>query len=338
VTCGSLPILDGVTSSPTAAPAAAAVGDRASDARHGVFFGVAAYGLWGLFPLYWVLLEPAGAVEVLAHRIVWSLVVVLAILWLVGRRRGDASRPVLRAVLRDRWRLVLLIAAAVFISVNWGTYIWAVGNRHVVETSLGYFINPLFTVLAGVLVLGERLRPAQWAAVGLGAVAVLVLTIGHGRPPWIALTLACSFGTYGLIKKYVATGAVESLAVETTVLLAPALAYLVVLEASGAGTFFDHGAGHAALLATGGVVTAVPLLAFGAAANRIPLSVLGLLQYLAPVLQFAAGVLVFGEQMPAVRWFGFALVWVALAILTWDGLRAVARRGRAALVTPFEPT
>jgi len=303
--------------------------------RRGVLYGTAAYVLWGLFPLYWVLLKPAGAVEVLAHRIVWSLVAVLAVLWLVAWRR---AQPVLPAVLRDRRRLALLAMAAVFISVNWGTYIWGVTHGHVVETSLGYFINPLVTVLAGVLVLGERLRPWQWAAVGFGAVAVVVLTVGYGRPPWIALTLAFSFGTYGLIKKYVGTGAVESLAVETTVLLVPALAYLVVLEAGGGGTMFDHGAGHAALLATGGVVTAIPLLAFGAAANRVPLSLLGLLQYLAPVLQLAVGVLLFGEHMPAVRWFGFTLVWLALAVLTWDGLRAARRRGRAAAVEPCEPT
>lgn len=315
--------------------ATAALPAKSVDARDGVLFGVSAYVMWGLFPLYWVLLEPAGAVEVLAHRIVWSLVVVLAILWLAGRR-AHRGQPVLRAVLRDWRKLALLAAAAVVISVNWGTYIWGVTHGHVVETSLGYFINPLVTVLAGVLVLGERLRPAQWAAVGLGAVAVLVLTVGYGRPPWIALTLACSFGSYGLIKKYVATGAVESLAVETTLLLVPALGYLVALEASGAGTFADHGVGHTALLITGGLVTAVPLLAFGAAANRVPLSLLGLLQYLAPVLQFAIGVLVFGEHMPAARWFGFALVWAALSVLTWDGLRAARRRGRAAAVEPAE--
>ena len=321
-----------MSTSPTAVRAAGASVQRARDHRRGVLYGVAAYVMWGLFPLYWVLLAPAGAVEVLAHRIAWSVVAVLAILWLLGRRRGAAwGQPALRAVLRDRRRLVLLAAAAAVITVNWGTYIWGVSNGHVVETSLGYFINPLVTVLAGVLVLGERLRPAQWAAVGVGAVAVLVLTAGYGRLPWIALTLAFSFGTYGLIKKYVAAGAVESLAVETAVLLVPALGYLMLLEASGRGTFLDHGAGHAALLATGGVVTAVPLLAFGAAANRVPLSVLGLLQYLAPVLQFACGVLVFGEQMPAARWFGFALVWLALAVLSLDGLRAAHRRGRAAV-------
>lgn len=340
-----------MSTTPTAAEPVVVTGQYL-DSRRGVLYGVAAYGLWGLFPLYWVLLVPAGAVEVLAHRIVWSLVAVLAVLWLVPRvarlarsgrhraRSGAAARgqPALRALLRDRRRLALLALAAAVISVNWGVYIWGVNHGHVVETSLGYFINPLVTVLAGVLLLGERLRAGQWSAVGLGAVAVVVLTVGYGQPPWIALTLAFSFGGYGLIKKYVGVGAVESLAVETAVLFTPALGYLVVLELSGGGTFFDEGPSHAALLATGGIVTAVPLLAFGAAANRVPLSLLGLLQYLAPVLQFSCGVLVFGEQMPPVRWFGFAVVWVALAVLTVDGLRAARRRAAAAVLDPCEPT
>lgn len=287
--------------------------------RAGVLYGLSAYGAWGLFPLYWVLLAPAGAVEVLAHRIVWTLVVVVLLLWLIARHR---DRPVLPAsLLRDRRRVAMLALAATLLSANWGTYIWAVTHGHVVETSLGYFVNPLVSVLAGVLVLGERLPRARWVAVGLGAAAVVVLTVGYGRPPWIALTLAFSFGTYGLIKKFVAAGAVESLAVETTAVALPALAYLMVIEAAGSGTFLDNGAGHAVLLAAGGAITAAPLLAFGAAANRVPLSLLGLMQYLTPVLQFALGVLVFGERMPAVRWFGFALVWLALAVLVHGGLR-----------------
>jgi chloramphenicol-sensitive protein RarD len=316
--------------------------DAAAESRRGVLYGVTAYGCWGLFPLFWVLLEPAGAVEILANRIAWTLVVVLAVLWLVphvarlaGRPRPE-GRPMLRAVLRDRRRIALLALAAVIVSVNWGIYIWGVNNGHVVETSLGYFVNPLVTVLAGVLVLGERLRPLQWVAVALGTVAVVVLTVGYGQLPWIALTLAFSFGAYGLIKKYVGVGAVESLTVETAVLFTPALAYVVVLEVSGSGTLLSEGAGHTTLMATGGIVTAIPLLAFGAAANRVPLSLLGLMQYLAPVIQFACGVLVFHEHMSPLRWVGFAVVWAALAVLTWDGLRA-ARRSRAALA-PCEPT
>jgi len=314
--------------------AVAASEDRGREHRRGVLYGVTAYGLWGLFPLFWVLLEPAGAIEILAHRIAWSLVVVLAILWLLGRR-GGRGQPALRALLRDRRRLALLVAAAVVLTVNWGTFIWGVNSGHVVETSLGYFINPLVSVLAGVLVLGERLRRAQWVAVGLGAGAVLVLTVGYGRPPWIALVLAFSFGSYGLIRKYVATGAVESMAVETAVMAWPALGYLVVLEASGGGTFLDGGAGHAALLAAGGVVTTVPLLAFGAAATRVPLSLLGLMHYLTPVLQFACGILLFGEHMPPARWFGFALVWIALSVLTWDSLLPFLVSGKGRHNAPY---
>ncbi len=316
-----------------------------------MLYGIAAYGMWGLFPLFWVLLKPAGALEVLANRVVWSLGVVLAVLWLVPRvtgmlrRRADDGRPppargqpALRAVLRDRRKLGLLAVGAVVLSLNWVVFIWGVNNGHVVEVSLGYFINPLVTVMAGVLVLRERLRIAQWGAVGLGAVAVVVLTVGYGQPPWLALTLALTFGTYGLIKKYVGVGATESLVVETTVVVGPALAYLVALEVSGSGTLFSEGPGHTALLVTGGIITVGPLLAFGAAANRVPLSLLGLMQYLTPVLQFACGVIVFGEHMPAARWVGFAVVWAALAVLTWDGLRAGRRRAAASALAPCEPT
>ncbi|HEY0638466.1 MAG TPA: EamA family transporter RarD [Pseudonocardiaceae bacterium] len=314
---------------------APATGRTVDEYRRGLLYGVAAYGMWGLFPLFWVLLDPAGALETLAHRIIWSLVAVLAVLGVAGvvaTRRGR-RRPSVLAVVRNRRRLLLLGLAAAIITVNWGTYIWGVANGHVVETALGYFINPLVTVLAGVLVLRERLRRAQWLAVALGAVAVLVLTAGYGQPPWIALTLAVSFGGYGLIKKFAAVPAVESLAVETLWLVLPAAGFVVFLEATGRGTFTGYGAGHALLLVTGGLITAVPLLAFGAAANRIPLSVVGLLQYLAPVLQFLCGVLVFHEHMPPARWFGFALVWLALAALTWDGVRA-ARRPRPVPATP----
>ncbi|HEU5471694.1 MAG TPA: EamA family transporter RarD [Actinophytocola sp.] len=290
------------------------------DYRRGIVFGVVSYGLWGLFPLYWPLLRPAGDVEMLAHRMLWSLVFVAVVLTVSGRR-GRAGWRAVRAVVRDRRRLGLLAAAAVLITLNWGGYIYGVNNGHVVETALGYFIGPLVSVLVGVLLLGERLRGAQWVAVGLGAAAVVVLTAGYGRPPWIALTLAFSFGSYGLCKKLAATGAVESLAVETGITAAPALIYLIILESTGAGTFTGHGAGHVLLLIATGAVTAIPLLAFGAAATRIPLSLLGLLQYIAPVMQFLLGVLVLGEHMPPERWIGFTMVWLGLAILTWSGLR-----------------
>ncbi|HEV2784254.1 MAG TPA: EamA family transporter RarD [Actinophytocola sp.] len=286
----------------------------------GVLFGVASYGMWGLFPLYWPLLKPAGAVEILAHRMVWSLLFVLAVLWVVGRRRG-AGWAGLRSALTSRRRMGLLAMAAVLITVNWGAYIWGVNSGNVVETALGYFIGPLVSVVVGVVLLSERLRTGQWVAVGLGFAAVVVLTIGYGRPPWIALLLAFPFAIYGLLKKLAATGAVESLAIETGLTAVPALIYLGVLQGTGAGTFTGHGADHALLLAGGGVVTALPLLTFGAAATRIPLSMVGLLQYIAPVMQFLLGVLFYREQMPVERWIGFAMVWLGLVILGWDGAR-----------------
>lgn len=290
----------------------------------GLLNGFAAYGMWGLVPLFWPLMKPSGAVEILAHRMVWSLVVVGAVL-LVMRRWAWAGE-----LLRQPRKLGLVAIAATVITVNWGVYIWSVNSGHVVEASLGYFINPLVTIALGVLLLKERLRPVQWAAVGVCFAAVGVLTIGYGRPPWISLCLAFSFGTYGLVKKKVNLGGIESLAAETAIQFLPALAYLLWLGAKGEATFATEGAGHAALLAATGVVTALPLVCFGAAAIRVPLSTLGLLQYLAPVFQFLLGILYFHEAMPPERWAGFALVWVALSLLTFDALRA-ARRGARAL-------
>ncbi|MFJ8084998.1 EamA family transporter RarD [Streptomyces sp. NPDC096205] len=291
--------------------------------------------MWGLVPLFWPLLKPAGAVEILAHRMVWSLVLVAAVL-LVVRRWAWAGE-----LLRQPKRLGLIAIAAAVITVNWGVYIWAVNDGQVVEASLGYFINPLVTIAMGVLLLKERLRPVQWAAVGIGAAAVLVLTIGYGRPPWISLILAFSFATYGLVKKKVNLSGLESLAAETAIQFLPALAYLLWLSGQGGMTFGTEGAGHAALLASTGVVTALPLICFGAAAIRVPLSTLGLLQYLAPVFQFLCGIFYFHEAMPPERWAGFALVWLALTLLTWDALRtarwtARALRGAAAAVAAEE--
>jgi chloramphenicol-sensitive protein RarD len=297
--------------------------------RRGVVLGIVAYGMWGLFPLYWPLLRPAGTLEILAHRMVWSLVFLLGVLWWVGRRKGTGLAT-LRALLADRPRLLLLAGAAAIVTVNWGIYIYGVNTGHVVETALGYFIGPLVSVLIGVLLLKERLRGTQWIAVGLGGASVVVLTIGYGRLPWIALSLAVSFAIYGLIKKVAATGAIESLAVETGLMLLPALLFIGSLEITGPGTFVDLGIGHALLLAGAGVATALPLLAFGGAAVRIPLSMLGLLQYIAPVIQFAIGVLVYREAMPVERWIGFTLVWLALAVLSWDGIRRASSLRRPA--------
>ncbi|WP_458245146.1 EamA family transporter RarD [Streptomyces sp. MAI_2237] len=305
-------------------------GKSKSEQRIGLLNGFAAYGMWGLVPLFWPLLKPAGSVEILAHRMVWSLGFV-AVTLVVMRRWAWAGELV-----RQPRRLALITVAAAVITVNWGVYIWSVNNGHVVEASLGYFINPLVTIALGVLVLKERLRPVQWAAVGIGFAAVVVLTVGYGQPPWISLTLAFSFATYGFVKKKVGLGGIESLAAETAIQFLPALAYLLWLGSRGDSTFATEGPGHGALLAATGVVTALPLVCFGAAAIRVPLSTLGLLQYLAPVFQFLLGILYFHEAMPAERWAGFALVWLALCLLTadaWRAARRVARERGAAVPT-----
>jgi chloramphenicol-sensitive protein RarD len=293
---------------------------RTSPSRQGIALGAAAYLMWGLFPLYWPLLKPVGSLEILAHRVVWSLVVVVALLVPLRRLawvRGAEAR-----------RLWLLVLAAALVSFNWFLYIWAVNSGHVVETSLGYFINPLVSVLLGVLVLKEKLRRAQWLVLGGALAGVLVLAFDAGRPPWIALGLAPSFGLYGLVKKRAGIGAVESLSFETAVLFPLAFGFLVWLEVTGTASF-----GHAAwktnlLLVGAGVMTAIPLVAFGAAANRIPLSTLGLLQYFAPSLQFLCGVLVFHEAMSAGRWVGFACIWVSLAVFVLEGLLHARRTNR----------
>ncbi|MFD3822658.1 EamA family transporter RarD [Streptomyces sp. NPDC058625] len=295
----------------------------ANERRKGLLNGFAAYGMWGLVPLFWPLLTPAGAVEILAHRMVWSLLFVGAALLVVRRWAW------LGELLRQPRRLALITVAAAVITVNWGVYIWSVNSGHVVEASLGYFINPLVTIAIGVLLLKERLRPVQWTAVGVGFAAVLVLTIGYGRPPWISLCLAFSFAVYGLVKKKVNLGGIESLAAETAIQFLPALGYLLWLGSQGGSTFGTEGVGHAALLAATGIVTALPLVCFGAAAIRVPLSTMGLLQYLAPVFQFLLGILYFKEAMPPERWAGFALVWLALVLLTWDALHTARRSARA---------
>lgn len=294
----------------------------AGEGRAGLIYGFAAYAIWGLVPLFWPLLKPAGAGEILAHRMVWSLAMVGAVL-LVLRRWAWAGE-----LLRQPRKLGLVTIAASLITVNWGLYIWSVNSGHVVEASLGYFITPLVTILMGVLLLKERLRPMQWVAVGVSITAVLVLAIGYGQPPWISLVLAFSFATYGFVKKKVNIGGLESLAAETAIQFLPALGYLLWLGAQGESNFGPHGAGHASLLAATGLVTALPLVFFGAAAIRVPLSTLGLLQYLAPVFQFALGIVYFHEAMPPERWAGFGLVWLALALLTWHALHN-ARRTRA---------
>jgi chloramphenicol-sensitive protein RarD len=301
-----------------------------SEVARGTLQGAAAYAIWGVFPLYFHLLLPAGAVEVVVHRVVWSLVVCLVAVAVLRDTRW--VRPLLSA---PRSLLALTVAAA-FIAVNWGVYVYAVNSGHVVEAALGYFINPLVTVLFGVLLLNERLRALQWIAVALGLAAVVVLTVDYGRPPWMALVLAVSFATYGLMKNKVGVGlgALASLTSET-VLLAPfAIGVLLWLELAGQGTFGTEAPGHALLLLSTGLATAGPLLLFAAAARRVPLTTIGLLQFMTPVLQLLCGVLLLGERVPPSRWVGFAIVWLALALLSWDSLRTARRRSRTRAAEP----
>jgi chloramphenicol-sensitive protein RarD len=295
--------------------------------RLGAIAGFSAYALWGVFPLVFRLLEEVSAVEILFHRIGWSLVVVLAVL-AVQRRF-----PELGTLVRHRRSLRLLALAAVFISINWLTYIWAVNSGHVVDAALGYYVNPLITVALGVVVLQERLRRAQRIALGFGAASVVVLTVANGRVPWIALVLACSFATYGYLKKDAGAAALTSLAVETAVLAPVAVIGLAVFAGRGELSFTNGSVWRDLLLAGLGVVTAVPLLLFATAATRIPLSLLGLLQYVTPTMQLLCGVLLLGEDLPPERLVGFVLVWIALTVLATDAIRS-ERRSRRLAVEP----
>lgn len=285
--------------------------------RSGLFYGVGAYMWWGLFPGFFPLLLPAGALEILAHRYVWTavfLVVVLA----VARKLGE-----LRRLSRQTW--LLLAAASLLIGINWGTYIFAVSNGHVVDAALGYFVNPLVSVALGVLILRERIRRLQLVALVVAMAAVGLLTAQVGGVPVIALALATSFGLYGLVKKIVTADPPVSVAVESLLALPVAAGYLVALQLAGHAHFVGLGSGHTALMVLSGPVTAIPLLMFAAAAQRLPLITLGLLQYLNPGLQMVWGVLIDHEAMPPARWAGFALVWVALVLLTVDGLKRRAK-------------
>jgi len=292
--------------------------------ERGVLYGAAAYGLWGIFPLYFHILSPADAIEILIHRIFWTfLFCIIAWLWM-------RDLAWVRPLLRSPRRLALLSLAAVVIAANWGLYIYAVTSENVVESSLGYFINPLMLVLSGVFLLGEKLRRLQWIAVGLGALAVAIITFDYGRPPWLALGLAVTFTIYGFVKNRVGGGipALASMTTETVVLLPFSIAGLIWLEVSGRGTFTVDAPWHGLAMVGTGIVTPIPLILFAAAASRIPLTTVGLLQFLAPILQLIIGVVVLGESVPGVRWIGFGIVWIALVILTVDTMQ-VARRKRA---------
>ncbi|MCE7078877.1 EamA family transporter RarD [Streptomyces sp. ST2-7A] len=287
-------------------------------------YGLTAFGMWGLLPLYWALLASTGPAEVMAHRMLWSLPTSLLILAVVGRWAW------IPGLLRQPKRLGLVAVSAALISVNWYLFIWAVANDRVIEASLGYFINPLITIALGVLLLRERLRTAQWAAVGIGLLAVVVMGVAYGRVPWLSLVLSVTFALYGLVKKRTDLDGLEGFSADAALQFLPALGFVILLTARGESSFVAEGAGHTLLLIGSGLATALPLIFFGAAAVRVPLSTVGLMQYIAPSTMFLLGVLVFGEEMPPERWIGFVMVWTALTILTWDVLRQ-AGRSRAAL-------
>jgi chloramphenicol-sensitive protein RarD len=291
--------------------------------RTGLFFGIAAYGLWGLFPLYWPLLEPANAFEIVAHRALWTLVFCTVIL---------AFRKELKstlALIKNRRIALALLLATVLISINWLTYIWATNHSHVVESALGYYINPLIVIGFGTIAYREKLRRFQIYSVAVAAVGVLVLTIDYGHLPYIALTLAISWGCYGVVKKHLGLGSLESLAIETLIAGVPYLIYLLWLGNHGKGEFGHHPK-VTILLILAGVVTAIPLLFFNGAATRLPLSVTGLLQYINPTIQFMLGVFLRHEQMSAGRWVGFFIIWISLIFLATDLIKSSGSVNHAA--------
>ena len=283
--------------------------------KTGLLFGVTAYILWGLFPLYWPLLEPAGALEIVGHRAVWSLVFCVIALSIT-----KAIKPAIATMKRPRV-FIKLFAATALMSINWIVYIWATNNGHVVEASLGYYINPIIMIAIGIILLKEKMRKLQWASVSIAALGVLVLTIDYGRLPWVALALALSWGTYGFIKKQLGLGALEGLGIETAIAAPFYLAYLTWIGVEGSG-HFGSGIGLTLLLIGSGVVTAIPLLLFNGAGNRLPYTVIGLLQFITPTLQFSIGVWVRHEDMPTARWAGFLIIWLALVVLATDLVRS----------------
>lgn len=280
----------------------------------GIWFGAAAYAAWGLFPLYFKLIAHVPTMEVLSHRVIWSFLTLVA--FAAGRGRAAG-------IFRVSGRVYGLYAtAAALIGVNWFVYVWAVSSGFVVETSLGYFITPFVNVLLGVLVFGERLRRWQWTAVGLAAVGVLYLAVTYGALPWISLVLAVSFGSYGLVKKKVSLTPIDGLTLETAILFLPAVGYAIALQAAGRASFVHTGPLTDVLLFGAGLITIGPLVLFAAAVQRVPLSIIGILQYIAPTIQFLLGVLVYHEPFTRPRLIGFAIVWAALAVFTVEGLAA----------------
>ncbi|MGZ0711635.1 EamA family transporter RarD (plasmid) [Coraliomargarita sp. W4R53] len=304
--------------------------DPARERTLGGIYGLTAYVMWGFLPLYFILLVPTGPFELVAWRVLLSLIFCV---FLLAVTRTWSK---LFAIMKQPRLMWLTALAGVLIYVNWQVFVLAALSNHVIETSLGYFINPIVTVLFGVLILHEKLRPAQWSAIGIAALAVIVIIIGYGAVPWISLTLAASFGTYGLVKKKIgpSVDAVSGLTLETMWLTPVAVGILIVVGTTTGWTMGSSGWQHAVLLSLAGIVTAIPLLLFAASARRVPLTVIGLLQFAAPILQFLIGWLLLNEPMPLERWAGFALVWVALTVLTVDSIVAGRRSRRSSAPAP----
>ncbi len=288
---------------------------KKSERSLGLIFGLSAYILWGAFPLYWPLLKPASAYEIVAHRAVWTLAFCLIVLAFHKKLRHTIAQ------LKKPKILFGLLATSILISINWIVYIWATNAGHVVEASLGYYINPLVIIAFGVLLLKEKMRAGQWIAVGIATVGVAVLTIDYGRLPWIAIALALSWGSYGVIKKVLGSGALEGLTIETMLSFIPYATFLLILQKNGTGQFGHH-LGLSLLLLSAGAITAIPLLLFNGSTTRLPYTVIGLLQYITPTIQFSIGVWVRHEAMPTARWIGFVIIWCALVALTIDLVRS----------------
>jgi len=289
----------------------------------GIWYALGAYLLWGLFPIYWKWLHDVPALQLIGHRIGWSFILLMIVI--IATKQWTQLRSTLT------WRVLgVYLSAGLLLSVNWLIYVWGVNSGHIVETSLGYFINPLLSVLLGVIFLGERLRPAQWLPVGLAALGVIYLTWTYGSLPWIALSLAFSFGFYGLVKKTSPLGSLYGLTLETGLVFLPAVGYLIFTEATGQGAFGHTGLIPDLLMIGGGVVTTVPLLLFASAARRIPLTMVGIMQYIAPTLQFLLGVLLYKEPFTTTRLIGFSLVWIALVVFWVEGL--LARKAQSVVI------
>lgn len=288
---------------------------KRSEHSLGLLFGVSSYILWGLFPLYWPLLQPANPLEIVSHRAVWTLVFCLIVLALSKQLHSTI------AIVKKPRIMAGLFLTTILVSINWLTYIWATNNGHVVEAALGYYINPLIIIAFGVLLLREKMRPLQWLAVGIAAVGVAILTFDYGRLPWVAISLALSWGTYGLVKKKLDLGALDGLAIETLISLIPYAGYLIYLGNQGSGQF-GQSTGLTILLISAGAVTAIPLLLFNGSTTRLPYSTIGLMQYITPTIQFSIGVWIRHEDMPAARWIGFLVIWLALAALATDLVRS----------------